>query len=504
MKREASALRVQKSQLSKTSAKTGELQSSMQKLKKEQDELDVRFSDTDQLLGEALADVDISLDIEFSDIDDILFALELEKMEVSKKDLIQAVELLDMVEIDENTSWEEYFDSVKLYAERNNINLEEDPFKHLMSKTEQQDFLKMINDDFTYKNAKCDKYDYMIAGTCGAIAGIIDVLFVGIPTDSKLGSFTDDQANKITEKFAEFFGWDKQKVVDKGDNTTSSAIGFLENKFRVNYDQATTHATGGAVKNLSMSNHHLKSLAHSPDIIGLFFSVLNQFTNTSSFISSGKIITIDTESFELQGGDFKSKVFCGVVNWFGHIMSDWAGSSGTVGQGGRGTGVPIPFYNLFQIINVGEFGQHRQTFATVTTKIFEQGYDFRHGTAMAIPVVINELLIRFMYTMKSRFYHNKSWKDSIPNASIPELRRMLLVGHGVLCLVDGADATIRSGGELVQTLLRTNLIAWVRFGHLTIKEVGAMWKVGEINSEAMEEHLDKELKEMIRIHSSIK
>ena len=42
-----------------------------------------------------------------------------------------------------------------------------------------------------------------------------------------------------------------------------------------------------------------------------------------------------------------------------------------------------------------------------------------------------------MYTMKSHFYHKKSWKESIPNANIPEVRRMLLVGHGTLCLIDG-------------------------------------------------------------------
>ena len=34
---------------------------------------------------------------------------------------------------------------------------------------------------------KCDKYDYFIAIGTGAIAGIVDIMFVGSPTDSKLG-----------------------------------------------------------------------------------------------------------------------------------------------------------------------------------------------------------------------------------------------------------------------------------------------------------------------------
>ena len=34
----------------------------------------------------------------------------------------------------------------------------------------------------------------------------------------------------------------------------------------------------------------MKSLAHSPDIIGLFFSILNQFTSTSTFLNDGQLI----------------------------------------------------------------------------------------------------------------------------------------------------------------------------------------------------------------------
>jgi hypothetical protein len=180
-------------------------------------------------------------------------------------------------------------------------------------------------------------------------------------------------------------------------------------------------------------------------------------------------------------------------------MSDWTGSSGTVGQGGRGTGVPIPFYNLFQMLNIGEFGQHKQSFATITTKVFEEGYDARHAMAMAVPVLINELLIRFMYTMKARFYNQKEWKDCIPKDSIPEVRRMLLVGHGTLCIMDGADAYINSGAgaNMVAFLSRTNLIAWTRFGHLALKEVYAWYNCGYIDSDAVDEYIDNDLKRML-------
>ena len=497
---EANILIVQKHQLNNSEDKISEIDSILLSIQNEQKNNDSSLDNMIDEMEKLLQDNEIKIvDNKISEIDAILLNIQLENEIKAIDKNIFTIKELDTVDFDENMSWDDYLKSIQEYSFRNNIDLKEDPFKHIMTKSQEVELQKRIKDEFSLKNAQCDKYDYMIAGTCGVITGLIDILFVGKPGESKLGDFTDEQANKITEKFAELLGWDKDKVIEKGSNTTASAIGFLEKKFKINYDQATTHATDGVVENLSLKNHHLKGLGHSPDIIGLFFSILNQFTNTSSFISNGQIITIETEEFELQGHNFIAKVFCGIANWFGHIMSDWTGSSGTVGQGGRGTGVPIPFYNLLQMINIGEFGQHKQTFATITTKVFEQGYDARHGITMAIPVVINELLIRFMYTMKAHFYHQKDWKDSMPSENIPELRRMLLVGHGTLCLIDGADAYIRSGAgsDMVAFLSSTNLIAWVRFGHLGLKELNAWYNSGHIDSNAVDKYIDDDLKQML-------
>ena len=495
LKDEGNALRVQKHQLNNTDDKLSEIDSILSGLQKEQssnnESLDDMIASMESLLQNSSSTVSIDT------INENIMLIENELNSNIDKQNISLISEIDHIELDENSSWEDYTKSIEDYGFKHNLDFKEDPFKHLMTKSQQVELQKRIKDDFTLKNANCDKYDYMIAGTCGVIGGLIDILFVGAPGDSNLGNIADNQANKITEKFAEFVGWDKDKVVEKGKNTTASAIGYLEGKFKINYDQATTHATDGAVNNLSLKNHHLKSLGHSPDLIGLFFSILNQFTSTSTFVSNGKIITIDTKTFDLQGNDFVSKVFCGFANWFGHIMSDWSGSSGTVGQGGRGTGVPIPFFNLFQLMNFGEFGQNKQTFATITAKVFENGYDTRHAMAMAIPVLTTELLIRFMYTMKAHFYHEKGWKNSISNANIPELRRMLLVGHGTLCLIDGVDAYIRSGGEMVTFLSRTNLLAWARFGQLSLKELNAWYNAGHIDADAVDEYLDKEYKKML-------
>lgn len=313
---------------------------------------------------------------------------------------------------------------------------------------------------------KCDKYDYLAAVACGAIGGMIDIFLVGAPGDSVLGKWTDAQVDNAVKGFAKLFGW-------KGNSdNVASAIGFLEKKFSVNYDQRYS----GDVENLfkmSTKNHHMMSLAHSPDIIGLFFSLLNQFTSTSTFVANGQLITINTETFELKGGNFITKIFCGIANWLGHIMSDIAGASGARGGTGRGSGVVMPFYELFGFCKFGKFsvGKDKQDLATIATRAFQEGYDFRFGLATAIPVIITDLSIRLIWALRRYFQYGKPLKECIPTQKHADLRVMLLFGNGTLCVMDGIDAGIRSGGNFLLFFKRLNLVAWFRFVTLVLKEV---------------------------------
>lgn len=328
----------------------------------------------------------------------------------------------------------------------------------------------MLQNEQVIKSAfyhdKCDKYDYMLSVGCGAIAGLVDIFFVGDPTTSKLQRWTDDKVNHSVMSFAKSCGWSPKP--EKANNV-ASAIGYLEHKFPVNYDQRHSGDVGHLFS-MSTKNHHMKSLAHSPDIVGLFFSVLNQFTSTSSFLNNGQLVTIETDTYELKGNDFVSKLFCGVANWFGHIMSDVAGSSGA---SKRGSGIVIPFYELFQLCDFGslQVNEDRNTLAVVATKVFQEGYDARFGLTMAIPVVLCDLTVKLIWAIKHFFYHKKSINECIPTKRHDDLRMMLIIGHGTLCLMDGADAAIRSSGNWVRFFLRLNIIAWLRFTLLVLREV---------------------------------
>lgn len=318
---------------------------------------------------------------------------------------------------------------------------------------------------------KCDKYDYIAAVACGAIGGIIDIFGVGMPKEGILGKWTDQQVDKAVITFAKKIPSSKEKNI----SNVQEAIKFLEDEFKVNYDQSIT------VDELIISPkmHHMMSLGHSPGIVGLFFSILNQFTMTSSFIADGQLITIESDTFELKGGNFIMKIMCGITNWFGHLMSDIAGSSG---NHNRGMGITMPFYEFFGFCNFGKFkvGEERKTLAEIAQMAFTyqedknspvMSYDFRFGMTQAIPIVVTELTIRLIWALRRHFQYHKSFKECIPSSRNADLRVMILIGNGTLCVMDGIDAGVKSGGNFLMFFMRMNLCAWVRFAVLVLKEV---------------------------------
>lgn len=323
----------------------------------------------------------------------------------------------------------------------------------------------------------CDIYDIVAATACGIIGCLIDIFMVGAPSEGKpLAKWADNQVDEAVKKFARLTGWSPR---EGREGSLSNAIGYLEKTFRVNYDQRHS----GDVDNLfrmSVSNHHFKSLAHSPDPVGLFFSILDQFCSTSTFVSDGAIITIPTKQYEpdgleLFGRTFESKVFCGFANWIGHVMSDIAGSSGTRGQGGRGAGIAAPFYELLQFCDFGRFnvGKDKHTLAVVVTRVYQQGYDARFAFALALPVLIVDLMVKLIWALKQYLTIGKQPIESLRAKTNDGLRTMLLIANSAMCILDGADAYIESAGgaNAAELLSRINYLAWLRLSMLVIREL---------------------------------
>ena len=357
-----------------------------------------------------------------------------------------------------------------------------------------------------WQTAKCDKYDYMIAAFCGGVAGLVDVFFVGDPLTSKLGKSVDKVADGLTKKAAQMF-WSKDPRQSgkpkKMPQTLEQCISYLEQAFPVNYDARYAKdlvVEEGVLAGMRPANHHLLSLAHSPDPIGLIFSIIDQFMGYATFVDKGKIIHVIPKKTSgaipyMQGTTLPSMLFCGFVNWIGHLMSDLVGSSSTrrAGKTGRGAGIPMPFYELFLACDFGNIDG--KTFSETMVRVFEEGYDARFAATMAIPVILEELMIKVIWMVRQKFIRKKSWKESFPTKEHADLRIMLIVGNGTLCIVDGVDAAVHGvaegGFNVVSFICHLNIVGWVRLITLVLRELRIRY--GPVLDRVVREFIDNSL-----------
>lgn len=68
---------------------------------------------------------------------------------------------------------------------------------------------------------------------------------------------------------------------------------------------------------------------------------------------------------------------------------------------------------------------------------------------------------------------------------------MLLVGHGVLCTIDLADAAIRSV-DMITFIMHLNVAAWTRITISGLQEVRALYKQNVIDIDVLDDDLEVE------------
>ena len=100
----------------------------------------------------------------------------------------------------------------------------------------------------------CDKIDYALAASSGALCGIIDIFLVGKPGETFLGNITDDWFERRTCDFAKICGWQ-----GNDQNPVSSAISYLERHFKVPYDQTGLGDGGKADKKWELRGNNIPS-----------------------------------------------------------------------------------------------------------------------------------------------------------------------------------------------------------------------------------------------------
>lgn len=422
----------------------------------------------------------------------------------SKKVHLQEINHLETIE--PSLDWASTVQQNREFAKVNNIDLDS-PFFSMFSNVEQVEIAATLVKQFEI--IQLDKYDYLFATGCGLIAGFVDAMFVGA---IKTGKEATGLQKGVDNTFDTFVTWvgknkkiadlEKKKMKAKspeakeklermiGDLTKDikgygengeplkwgkkDSIRILERKHHVSYDAGRHDSVGGMVPD----NHHLKSLAHDPGLIGLIFSIYNQLSGISSFIGdNGKYIAVVTDNVnnELTGNTIQ-KIIQAANNWFFHCLSDVAGSSGSTG---RGSGLPVPGWVALQKLQIGNFNlsnrQQNMTIAEISDWMFKNGYDLRAFTAQTIPVIIYEVLLRCYWFCKQHFYYGKSLKDSLPIANNRELARLLLFSSASFTTVDVAHATIKaqpgSPTFLATFLMTVNIPGLLDLGFRSVQNI---------------------------------
>lgn len=334
-----------------------------------------------------------------------------------------------------------------------------------------------VDDEVTVINVECEEASdgkqanyYRLASWCGVIAGAIDSLWVGRFDLDRAREWGSGQIDAFVIAVA------RMDSEYKGDDL-KSAIRFLEKMHPFVGDKATQEFGGGY-------QHHLRDFSHHMSLGGLAFSILTQFTGkVYGTDRHGEFLAVPVERDELIGGNLEEKLMLGVVGWFFHMVSDMAGSSGSVG---KGTGTPGPVLSLVKELSAlplfKDAMADERSFRKMLSKLFNgtllkdvgeggeriyRRFDLRAelgvGRELArqsVPVIINECLVCVCYTAQKLYEMcSKGMLDReslmrfgidtlLPNGSAVAAR-MVTIATGVFSLFDVADGVIRAlvGGK---------------------------------------------------------
>lgn len=335
--------------------------------------------------------------------------------------------------------------------------------------------------DFEFEESvdKASRSDCAVAAGSGLMTGLLSVL-LGKPLSLKdAKEIGAKEADKLVVGVARSLGCKlpEDKEIFAGGrcdgDVLAKAIRFLEGKFPIPQDMLTPEFGGGL-------QHHLRDFSHHPTVLGLFFSILGQFTLEGyGTDTSGAFIRVAFPAGAPTGANVHEKIAMGTINWVFHLVSDIDGSSANAG---RGTGIPGPVLSLlkelsstplFQNVKL-HYKEEEISFSKWAAKLFngtyfrdEEGkvirFDFRAEMGFAaqlaeesLYVLANEVVVRVFF-MVSRLLAEVRDKgvtsfqdlDMVDTrAFLPvnnrALTRMCTVASGTFVAVNAAGSAIKA------------------------------------------------------------
>ena len=338
---------------------------------------------------------------------------------------------------------------------------------------------------------KADRLDYLVAAASGVISGLIDTLWVGEFSLDRASSWGEDKVERFVIRVARSEGYN-------GDDL-AGAIRKLEKNHPFAAD-GNANAFGGGLQ------HHLRDFSHHFGIDGLFFSIFTQFTGLvvgTDLSGALRVVPVPESYRSFIGKNLQEKLTFGTIGWFFHMVSDMAGSGGSL-MGG--TGIPGPIVSLIKDVSALPLfrgaAAEEPGLRLWVSKLFngtlladhdENGrivkgtarkFDLRTEIGMleevgrqALPVLVNQCVVRGFYFCRRAAREIRDLdihgvadlgriapEDILPWGT-PAMRRMVTVSSGIFVGVDIADAAVRSiaSRRPVKFFLRVNYVGIATF-----------------------------------------
>ena len=376
-----------------------------------------------------------------------------------------------------------------------------------------------LNGDIDKLTNHADGLDYAIAVTSGVITGILDATIVGEWNFAEAKKETYQNVNSKVIAFAKkqpdyemyctlaLEGKGNPRCKPKDPNRLETAIEYLEWKFHLPGDGAYKTGKYG----IDGYTHRLDDFCHHPTLVGLVCCIIVQFSGNTKYVNKyGEDIELPitvNEYGNFVGNNAVTKLFSGVINWFitcaktianrkGHLMSDVATSASLPGSflSMISELASIPCFRNEEFLlklrdsfknGIGtgkgqvDIGVFNKLFEGAQSKLdtITEGAIAHELKRQAMPVIINEVLVRAAYLLRRFIGELKEkqdvraieWKNVLPfnNRTIV---RMMTIATGTFTSIDMADAAVRSATKSVDIstflsnmLLRVNFVGVGRF-----------------------------------------
>ena len=371
--------------------------------------------------------------------------------------------------------------------------------------------------DVELTDPKADKYDYLFAASSGLLTASLNILWSG-----KFNIIKSDK-------------WGSKKRLDFFIKV-SSLIGYDGNNLKeaIEFILKTCNIDSKTVENIIIDgiNKEVINIKKIHGVIGLYFSILSQFTSEDYFIDGDQVISNKLTNDIVLGESVSEKIIFGIYFWATKLIVD-AGQEEI-----EKLNLPkqvIENLSLLASLNVikdikdkfeGEghlvtynyiINQFKNAKVNIGGKLSKFDLDDEVGiisrmTKGAFPVIANDLIVRLFYFVR-RLYKEiidnniLTYKEMINIDSskyIPKnsrsLTRMLTVSSGVFMAVTTGISFVKSKGDVGKFLLNINIVG---IGYFSVALSADLKYIVEDISDLREAYMERHYGEYVILDYSV-